>query len=405
MPLYSQWIQQNSGVDKALNDVYTITQDIVFVVGNNGTILKTIDGGTNWTQQNSGTSQDLIKVQFINSNVGFAFGTFGTLLKTNDGGTNWSSIDTGGTTNFYYCNGLSCINENVFYISCALWLKKTTNGGITFETINAPISQNIENIQFITEQIGYINNLGNLYKTSDGGLTWSEILNNSDNFFFLNENIGFVHKNGKINKTVDGGSTFSVVEYPNDYNLLPVDLFSLNENVLWEIGASIHLCGCQAVYCITKKNQLESPENQVIDNCNLGEGLDLILNAIHFANETNGYSVGHLRYTGDMGPPLSIGAIFKNSTGTMLGVNRVDKKEEINIYPNPASDNIILSFLENSRKSFSVEITNCLGEMIFSKFYQTENSAMINVESFAKGFYLLTIESQGKRNTKKIIIK
>ena len=406
MPLYPQWVQQNSGVDKALNDVYCITQNNVFIVGNNGTILKTTDGGTNWIQKNSGTTQDLMKVQFINSNVGFAFGAFGTLLKTIDGGESWNSIDTGGTTNCYYCRGLSCVNENVFYISCALWFKKTTNGGITFETVNAPISQNIEDIQFLTEQIGYAKGPDKLYKTIDGGNTWTVILDNyySGAFFFLNQNIGFVYANGNY-KTIDGGLNFSIIEYPNESMLQAVDIFSLNENIIWQVDGLFLLCGCPAEYCLTKINQLESPENQVINNCDLGDGFDSVLNAIHFANDTNGYAVGHLSYTGDMGPPLSIGAIFKNSTGTMLAANKVNKKEEIILYPNPASDNIIVSLAENSKNSFYVEITNCLGEIIFSKFYQADNSAKINVESFSKGIYFLTVNSHEKRTTQKVIIK
>ena len=145
LPIYSQWVEQNSGVDKALNDVYCVTQDLVFVVGNNGIILKTADDGNNWIQKNSGANRDMMKVQFINSNVGFALGAQ-TLLKTIDGGENWNATDIGETNNFYP-TGLSCVSENVFYISSGLLFKKTLNGGITFETVEVPVGQNIENIQ------------------------------------------------------------------------------------------------------------------------------------------------------------------------------------------------------------------------------------------------------------------
>lgn len=406
VPLYSQWVEQNSGVDKPLNDVYCVTQDLVFVVGNNGIILKTTDGGANWIQKNSGTVENLMKVQFINSNVGFAFGA-GTLLKTIDGGESWNPIDIGGMNNFYYPCGLSCISESVFYISSGLWLKKTTNGGITFETIEVPVGQNIENIQFLTEQIGYKKGPDKLYKTSDGGSTWSVILNSFYNgtFFFLTQNIGFVNFSGTLLKTIDGGLNFSIIDFQNESMLHGVDIFCLNENIIWEIEGLFLLCGCPPQYCITKKNQLESPENQVTNNCDLVDGSGSMLSAIHFANDTNGYAVGYFSYTGDLGPPLSIGTIFKNSTGNMLGANKSDKRNEVTIYPNPTSDNIIVSFSENEKRTFSVEITNCLGEMIFSKFYQTENTAMINVESYSKGIYFLTITSQEKRNTQKVVIK
>ena len=52
MPIYAQWVQQTSGTGENLNDVYCITADIVVAVGDNGTILKTIDGGTTWVQKN-----------------------------------------------------------------------------------------------------------------------------------------------------------------------------------------------------------------------------------------------------------------------------------------------------------------------------------------------------------------
>jgi len=405
LPIYSQWVEQNSGVDKPLNDVYCVTQDLVFVVGNNGIILKTTDGGTNWIQKNSGTNRDLMKVQFINSNVGFALGAQ-TLLKTIDGGESWNSIDIGETTNFYP-NALSCVSENVFFISSGLLFKKTINGGVTFETVEVPVGQNIENIQFLTEQIGYKKSPDKLYKTNDGGNNWTVVLNNYNNgpFFFLNQNIGFVNSSGALYKTIDGGLNFSLLEYQDESMLQGIDIFSLNENVVWEVDGLFLLCGCPPEYCITKKNQLESPENQVIHNCDLVAGWGSMLSAIHFANDTNGYAVGYFSYTGDMGPPLSIGTIFKNSTGNMLGTNKSDKKNEVTIYPNPASDNIIVSFSENSKKTFSVEITNCLGEIIFSKFYHSENTAVINVESFSKGIYFLTITSQEKRNTKKVVFK
>lgn len=112
MPLYSQWVQQNSGTSEFLNDVYCISENIVVVVGANGTILKTVDGGAHWIQKMSGTSNDLNKMHFINSNIGYATGSNGTLLKTTDAGENWSSITTNLTTNL---TGLFCLNESTFF--------------------------------------------------------------------------------------------------------------------------------------------------------------------------------------------------------------------------------------------------------------------------------------------------
>ena len=112
LPFYAQWwTLQNSGVTANLNDVSGITGNEVLIVGNSGTILKTIDGGVHWVQKTSSTISNLMKIQFVNPTIGYAVGENGTLLKTTDSGESWSTITTGITSNFY---GLSCLS-NLFF--------------------------------------------------------------------------------------------------------------------------------------------------------------------------------------------------------------------------------------------------------------------------------------------------
>lgn len=47
--LYSQWVKQVSNTTETLNNTHFVNNSIGFAVGNNGTIIKTTDGGTNWT--------------------------------------------------------------------------------------------------------------------------------------------------------------------------------------------------------------------------------------------------------------------------------------------------------------------------------------------------------------------
>ncbi|MEK6756184.1 MAG: YCF48-related protein, partial [Bacteroidota bacterium] len=68
------------------------------VVGWNGTILRTTDGGKTWMSQSSGTTNDLQDVSFTNANTGTAVGNSGTILHTTDGGATWTS-QSSGTTN------------------------------------------------------------------------------------------------------------------------------------------------------------------------------------------------------------------------------------------------------------------------------------------------------------------
>lgn len=400
---YPQWVQQNSGVSSSLNDVYCISEDVVIVVGVGGTILKTIDGGTNWIQKSSGTTAGLTKVQFPSANVGYSIGSEGMLLKTSDIGENWTSLVLENTS---FVADISCVNENIFFITTNNGLEKTVNGGISFETIN-PTNNFIE-IQFLNQQVGYASFYSafqyNLSKTIDGGISWTIVSTdfNQGKFYFLDGNHGFINKQGQNFKTIDSCENFTLM--PNSDGETR-DMFSLNENVLWEVKGIFLLCGCPPSYCITKSDLNEIEENQELKNCDFGNGLDLMLNSLHFSSETKGYTVGFLSYTGIFGPPLYMGAIFKNSTGTMLNVNKIDENPEIKIFPNPSTDKITISFNEKIIEPFSISISDNLGKNIFSKNYFNESEININISSFSKGIYFITSVINEKKQTQKLMIQ
>jgi hypothetical protein len=59
-------------------------------VGENGTILRTIDGGATWMVQSSGTRITLTDVLFTDVNTGTVMGENGTILRTTNGGATWT---------------------------------------------------------------------------------------------------------------------------------------------------------------------------------------------------------------------------------------------------------------------------------------------------------------------------
>src|SRR5205823_6532931 len=67
------------------------------VVGENGTIVRTTDGGNSWTVQASGTTQTLWAVSFTDATNGTAIGEGGTIVGTTDGGAHWVTQPSGTT--------------------------------------------------------------------------------------------------------------------------------------------------------------------------------------------------------------------------------------------------------------------------------------------------------------------
>ncbi|MCB0156453.1 MAG: T9SS type A sorting domain-containing protein [Anaerolineae bacterium] len=74
------------GSSFSLNSVCFITTLKGWIVGDNGSILSTTDGGSNWETQVSGTERDLQDIVFINDTTGWAIGNNGTILSTKSGG-------------------------------------------------------------------------------------------------------------------------------------------------------------------------------------------------------------------------------------------------------------------------------------------------------------------------------
>lgn len=402
---YSQWVQQVSGTTEALNDVYCVTPDLVFVVGNNGTILKTIDGGDNWVQKTSGTSQALLKVQFANANIGCSITASGTLLKTINEGENWNSIANSVLSNV---TDISFVNENIFYCISNSLLAKTTDGGSSFQIINN--QQTLNKIQFINENIGFAISANTFLKTINGGVSWSIVLDNHPfiSFFSINENVSLVYVQDEgVYKTIDGGLTFLNIVMDPFNNVVA---HSKNENVIWELNIQIPLCACPYPFCAVKSDLTTNTEIQNDKYCGFGDGSNPIslnfisLNSIYFANDTTGYIVGFLNTTGPF-PPNPRGVIYKNSTGTNLVTKKNELKNTMRIYPNPASEYININFNEKPTEPFTIEITDFFGKKVYTQSYNAISNVSIDVKSISSGIYLVTTKSQNKRETQKIIIK
>ena len=76
-----------------LYDLMFLDSDTGFLVGENGTILATRDGGQSWQMIVSDTQVGLKAIAFLDDQHGIIGGDSGLMLQSMDGGDSWMKLD------------------------------------------------------------------------------------------------------------------------------------------------------------------------------------------------------------------------------------------------------------------------------------------------------------------------
>jgi photosystem II stability/assembly factor-like uncharacterized protein len=188
------WVAQQSGTTALLLGVSFTDTNTGTVVGTRGTILRTTDGGATWVAQNSGTDLNLLDVSFSDANNGVAvsqaYGEYiggvwwvlgeALILHTTDGGVTWSTaVPLDGARPDSNCNGVSFVDANnwVFVCGSDIWY---TNGRF-YSVVYSPIGSDLRDVDVKTfsdtntdTNIGVVvGDDGTILRTTDG-VTWVE---------------------------------------------------------------------------------------------------------------------------------------------------------------------------------------------------------------------------------------
>lgn len=394
----AQWITQSTGNVNAsfFTDVYAITPDVVIVTGDNGTILKTSNGGANWQQKSSGTNQILGKIQFPTANIGYVVSAGAQLLKTTNSGDTWFSIDVPGVSFIY---SMSCVSADLIFLSCkdagsnSILLKSSDGGNSWEKVVGNDSQQNFFNIQFLNDEIGYASSSSmyhssenNILKTLDGGKTWTKIDNSRGPFNFINENKGFSYQFGFL-KTTDGGNSFEKLGQSSLYLLSKI--FPINENTVWGIFEDLTLCGCGTKGLVRMTYSPENGYKEYVQNINAS------ISSIYFSNEKVGYAVGV-----ENGKAI----VWKNKAADLTLNTSEGLKNLVTIYPNPTSDKINVTINSKFSQNFTISILDMTGKSVYNQSFQNKNALIIDAKQFARGTYVLMLKNQKQSYSQKIII-
>ena len=274
-----------------------------------GGIFKTDDGGLNWSRQNSAdydTSSSFANVvYFWDENIGFAQGDpingeF-ELYVTQNGGDNWTQVPGNNIPNplggeYGYSRQIEVVGNNVWFTTNKGRIYRSSDKGNNWDVFQSPIvdfgSAEVNgNISFGDSQNGIlIDNSTNVFRTENGGETWSEITTSGPVY---TSGLCYIEGTDTVFSTGNGSS------------------FSLDGGYSWTpIDNAVHLF-------------------------------------VDFYNEELGWSGAWTQVVG----ASSSGGVWKWEDFS-LGNNEVSEDFEIEYYPNPTSD--FVNFIYQGDISISV---------------------------------------------------
>ena len=181
----ADWVRQESNSLAWFRDVYFLDHKKGWIVGSDGVMLTTEDGGTTWTYRKKFTTDTLLQIYFENRSKGwllcqrniYARGNdpMSYLLRTEDGGESWNKVefpDAGRermTRLLFHNDGRATAfgEGGVFYglkAETAQWKKSQT--GLRYLLLDGAYSNNRNG--------AIVGAAGTILFTDDGGLSWAK---------------------------------------------------------------------------------------------------------------------------------------------------------------------------------------------------------------------------------------
>jgi photosystem II stability/assembly factor-like uncharacterized protein len=400
LPIYAQfgWYRQNANSTNLVGGVHMFNDNKAIVVGFNGLVRTTTNGGTNWALTSVGISSNLHKVTFMNDLMGVIIGELGIILYTSNGGASWNS--TGSVSN--NLNDVRYVEvggeaSNTAYIAGTNGLiLKSTNGGLNWNSLNSGTTQMLNDVSFADFNTGFVCGInGIVLKTTNGGVNWTPKntgLTDINNYGirFLNKDTGIVvggsvsFNNGCIFKTTNGGTTWTV-KLLNYFGSINMPYYH-DANTITVVGN----------YGVILRSY-DGGNSWTIQ----GNQSNEYLHDVDFSNSSVGIAVG------------KNGAIVKTTSGGLVNVSLQStlKPESFSLkqnYPNPFNPATKISFDIKNSTFASLKIFDMSGKEI--KALVDENLAAgsyeinFNASELNSGVYFYTLKTNEYTETKKMML-
>jgi photosystem II stability/assembly factor-like uncharacterized protein len=412
IPLFSQntWTRQPSGYSENFKKVVFTDSLYGWIAGDSGLIINTTNGGSNWVTQSRNTNDFLIDFFFLDRLYGWgiAWRVMGSAIqsvmyKTTNGGNNWTTyIYTDSST---LLNTVHFINPQSGFLGCSYTSTKailrTTNSGVNWFPANVDTNFAsyfpVKKFKFMNSNTGfavggYFDICGVVWKTTDGGISWST-------------------------KTV-GGEPFNAIDFPNantvvlsggDYEYGVSVSYSTNTGESWNwnfagyfgIGYSLSFrtstegwiaAGFSQMFLKTTDAGLSWGNVKTPDSA--------YVYSLIFPNQKTGWAVGDngtiLKFTGN---PIGI-----NNQGNIIP----GKTSLFPNYPNPFNPRTVVRFQLSVVSVVSLKVYDIAGREVQTLVNEELQPGTYKVtfdgSQLNSGVYFYTFNSGDFKETRKMIL-
>jgi autotransporter-associated beta strand protein len=146
---------------------------------------------------------------------GLASGSYGGLYATADGGLTWTAPATGHTETTWACDLLA--DGHAWTADTTGRIRTSSDYGATW-SLSGKLAGQLRDLKFLSASVGWVvgDGVQGIFKTTDGGATWTKSANGGDTQFmgidFSDDDHGIaVGYNNKASYTSDGGQTWTEV--------------------------------------------------------------------------------------------------------------------------------------------------------------------------------------------------
>jgi len=404
----ADWIELSKRVTSHnLNSISFKNANTGLIVGDNGTVIRTSNGGELWEKINLQTKKNFNKVFLFDDGIGYITGDTGGYYKSANDGISWEFFDMSVYGKKFYGSFINSRNGCITG-GDSLKMVMTTNGGNTWNYKLIPMgwtqylvgrTTDFENVtcvgtnKFIAIQTSspwHGSGATTLFYTTNSGLIWSGGYTSCQGYGFGSistsiKDSDFVYWNGWCS----GG---------NNYGKITYNFFGNTESAT---GNSSKISFWNKYYGVSSED----------------EGIKYTTNSGIKWYMINPYFKGFFTpYLAD-----STTAYFISLRGRIVKVNNINTLVNITSsnsiienfilyqnYPNPFNPTTYISFTLKKNENVKLNIYDIKGSLIKSlineRLHSGSHKFEFNGNSLSSGIYFYKLETEGFQQTKKMIL-